>query len=114
MVLFPSKTLLTRPAPALKVGPVLGLDEVTEILRLLVDVVAVVALDVRVDDGDHLATLRRHVGDHLGGMGELVRIPREVSGGANISIWVYNGFFQFGLQLSNIQSLYILCLSIAQ
>ncbi len=42
-------------------------------------VVVVVALDVGVHDGDHLATPRRHLVDHLLGIGELVLVPREVA-----------------------------------
>ena len=61
-----------------KVFAVLVLHKVAGRLGLLVDVVGGVALDVRVDDGDHPAAVRRQIVLQLRGVGEEVLVPCEV------------------------------------
>eukprot|EP00964_Phaeocystis_antarctica_P079296 scaffold49387_cov72-Phaeocystis_antarctica.AAC.8 len=68
----------TWPAPAVVLAAVLGLYKVTLGFALVVDLVARVLLDVRVDDGDHLAAGRRKLVLHRRRVGELVLVPREV------------------------------------
>mmetsp|Transcript_12900 Transcript_12900/g.28659 ORF Transcript_12900/g.28659 Transcript_12900/m.28659 type:complete len:212 (+) Transcript_12900:1426-2061(+) len=67
------------PAPAVKGGAVLGLHVQTLAVCLLVNVVAVVPLDVRVHNGHHLSAVPAHVALHLLGVGEQSLVPREVS-----------------------------------
>ena len=78
--------LLPMPPPApppltVKVVPVTVLHIVSVGRGVRVDEVARVALDVGVDDGDHLPAPRGDVTDHLLRGGELVAVPREVPGG---------------------------------
>mmetsp|Transcript_33421 Transcript_33421/g.74958 ORF Transcript_33421/g.74958 Transcript_33421/m.74958 type:complete len:362 (+) Transcript_33421:1247-2332(+) len=68
-----------RPAVALEVAAVLVLAEEAQALGLRVDRVAHVHLEVRVDDGDHLASSRRQVMLQAFGVGEQVLVPGEVA-----------------------------------
>src|SRR6218665_34265 len=68
----------TWPAPSLVVMAVLVLDEIAEVSALLVDVVTVVALDVWVDDRNHLTSLQRNVLHHVLRIRKLMTIPGEV------------------------------------
>mmetsp|Transcript_75972 Transcript_75972/g.195731 ORF Transcript_75972/g.195731 Transcript_75972/m.195731 type:complete len:317 (+) Transcript_75972:1215-2165(+) len=59
--------------------PVELLDELSLVTDLLVDVEVLLLLDMRIDNVDELAALRRDGVGHLVGRGEIGRVPREVS-----------------------------------
>mmetsp|Transcript_2579 Transcript_2579/g.5150 ORF Transcript_2579/g.5150 Transcript_2579/m.5150 type:complete len:338 (-) Transcript_2579:1316-2329(-) len=68
-----------RPAPAVIVAALLVLDIEALVGRLLVDVVVVVAFEVRVDDGDHAPAVLGEGLLHSDRVWEHVLIPCEVS-----------------------------------
>eukprot|EP00123_Amoebidium_parasiticum_P013700 comp22104_c0_seq1/m.32270 comp22104_c0_seq1/g.32270 ORF comp22104_c0_seq1/g.32270 comp22104_c0_seq1/m.32270 type:complete len:677 (+) comp22104_c0_seq1:115-2145(+) len=68
-----------RPAPAIVLPPVLVLNVEALLLGLLVDVVAVVSLDVWVNDVDKLAGLVAQLLLHGDWLLEVGRVPRKVS-----------------------------------
>ena len=72
------------PAPTFVIASVFGLDVKAEIGQVLVHPVAVVLLDVRVDDGDKLAADGCQVGDHFERRRELPVVPGEVLLGVGV------------------------------
>ena len=64
-----------RPAPAVELSAILLLNEEALAVRLLVDWIARVLFDVRVDNGHHLTARQRQVLLHLHGLWELVLVP---------------------------------------
>mmetsp|Transcript_28532 Transcript_28532/g.73202 ORF Transcript_28532/g.73202 Transcript_28532/m.73202 type:complete len:278 (-) Transcript_28532:1000-1833(-) len=67
-----------RPAPAVELRAVRLLDEELLVVRLLVDRISHILLDMRIDDRHHLPAGGREEVLHLLGLGELVLVPREV------------------------------------
>ena len=68
----------SRPAPPVEIRPVGILDVVPPRLRLAVNRILRILLDVRVDDGHHLPAAARHVLDHALRRGKRARVPRHV------------------------------------
>lgn len=67
-----------RPTPAVVLLPALGLGEEVHVLELLEDPVALLALDVRVDDRHELALGLLEGVQELVGLVEVSGVPREV------------------------------------